>query len=101
MASFLNPFVNMSPGRNMTTSELVMALRLNLAAEEEAVSTYMSHAAATDHVLAKKVLIDIADEERVHAGEFLRLIQILTKDEDGFLAKGRGEVDETEHNLPA
>ena len=33
-------------------------------------------------------------EERVHAGEFMRLIAILTGDEDKFLAKGKKEVDE-------
>jgi uncharacterized protein len=38
-------------------------------------------------------LKDIADEERVHAGEFMRLIAILTGDEDKFLEKGKKEVD--------
>ena len=39
------------------------------------------------------MLIDIADEERVHAGEFARLIAILTGDEDDLLRKGSLEVD--------
>jgi uncharacterized protein len=54
---------------------------------------YLSHADATDNALAKAVLIDIANEERVHAGEFARLIAVLTKDEDEFLDKGAREVD--------
>ena len=94
MASFMNPFVDMVPERKMSIAELVMALRMDMAAEEEAINTYIAHAEATDHVLAKKVLKDIADEERVHAGEFLRLIQLITKDEDKFMAKGKKEVDE-------
>jgi len=98
MAAFMNPFVDMVPERKMSNAELVMALRLNLAAEEEATNTYLAHAQATDHLLAKKVLVDIADEERVHAGEFLRLIQILTGDEDKLLAKGKHEVDDLEKN---
>ena len=38
--------------------------------------------------------MDIADEERVHAGEFLRLLRELAPDEDKFYAKGAGEVEE-------
>ena len=82
------------PGRKLTDSELLRALRLNLSAEQEAIHLYMAHADATDNELAKKVLIDIANEERVHAGEFQRLINILAKDEEAFLAEGAEEVDE-------
>jgi uncharacterized protein len=67
---------------------------LNLSAEEEAVHLYLSHADATDNELAKKVLMDIADEERVHKGEFQRLINILSKEEEAFLAKGAQEVND-------
>jgi uncharacterized protein len=94
MAEFSNPFVGNVPDRKMTLEELVRAMRLNVAAEEDATSLYMAHAEATDHPLAKKVLIDIANEERVHVGEFNRLIQILTGDEDTWFAHGAAEVDE-------
>jgi rubrerythrin len=94
MPEFLNPVPGMVPARKLTLAELIRAIRLDLAAEHEAVHLYMAHADATDHPLAKKVLIDIADEERVHAGEFARLISILTKDEDKLLAEGAEEVDE-------
>ena len=39
-------------------------------------------------------LKDIADEERVHAGEFLRLLKELSSDEEKFYAEGAGEVEE-------
>jgi rubrerythrin len=94
MPEFSNPFSGMVPDRKLTTEELIRAIRLNIAAEHEAIHLYMAHADATDHPLAKKVLIDIANEERVHAGEFGRLLSILTGDEDKFLAEGAGEVDE-------
>jgi len=94
MPEFVNPFTGVVPGRKMTDSELLRALRLNIAAEQEAIHLYMAHADATDNELAKKVLIDIANEERVHAGEFQRLINILAKDEEAFLAEGAEEVDE-------
>ncbi|MGB6838117.1 MAG: ferritin family protein [Dehalococcoidia bacterium] len=94
MPEFLNPFSGKVPDRKLTLEELTRAIRLDLAAEHEAVHLYMAHAEATDHPLAKKVLIDIANEERVHAGEFARLLSILTEDEDKFLAEGAQEVDE-------
>jgi uncharacterized protein len=93
MPEFVNPFSGKVPDRKLTIEELVRALRLDLAAEHEAVHTYLSHADATDNELAKAVLIDIANEERVHAGEFARLISLLTGDEDELLHKGALEVD--------
>lgn len=93
MPQFLDPFPGVIPGRKMTEAELVRALRLNLSAEQEAVHLYLSHADATDNELAKAVLRSIADEERVHVGEFLRLISILAPDEPQLLAEGAGEVN--------
>lgn len=101
MPDFTKPFSGNVPGRMMTHEELVRAMRLNVAAEEEATFLYMAHAEATDNPLAKKVLIDIANEERVHVGEFNRLIQILTGDEDRWLAEGAAEVDEMAAALPS
>ena len=94
MPEFTNPFSGIVPQRKLTDSELARALRLDLAAEEEAVHIYESHADATDNKLAQTVLRDIADEERVHVGEFQRLINILLKDEEEFLAEGAEEVNE-------
>jgi rubrerythrin len=98
MPEFLNPFSGMVP-RKMTKGELIRALRLNLAAELEAVHLYVAHAEATDDQLAKKVLLDIANEEREHAGEFLELIKRLAPDEEGFLEAGRREVEEMAEGL--
>ncbi len=94
MPEFVNPFSGKVPDRKLTHEELVRAIRLNVAAEEEAIHLYMAHADATDHALAKKVLIDVANEERQHVGEFQRLLQILTGDEDKWLAEGADEVNE-------
>jgi rubrerythrin len=96
MPEFVNPFSGKVPERKLTNGELIRAIRLNIAAEEEAIHLYMAHADATDHPLAKKVLIDVANEEREHVGEFSRLLQILTGDEDKWLANGEKEVKEME-----
>jgi rubrerythrin len=94
MPDFLNPFSGNVPDRKLTNEELIRALRLNIAAEYEAIFLYMAHADATDHPLAKKVLVDVANEEREHVGEFQRLIEILADDEDQFVSAGREEVNE-------
>jgi rubrerythrin len=65
-----------------------------VAAEYEATQLYMQLAESTDNKLAVAVLKDIADEERVHAGEFLRLLRELVPDEEKFYAKGAQEVKE-------
>jgi rubrerythrin len=93
MPQFANPFTGNVPDRKLTAEELIRAIRLDLAAEEEAIHQYMAQADVAEHALAKKVLVDIANEERQHVGEFQRLLQILTGDEDTFLAEGASEVD--------
>ena len=94
MPEFTNPFIGITPERKLTDSELARALRLDLAAEEEAIHIYEAHADATDNKLAKKVLKDIANEEREHVGEFQQLLNILLKDEEKFLKEGSKEVNE-------
>lgn len=94
MPEFVNPFSGAIPDRTLTFGELTRALRLSQAAELEAVHLYEAIADATDNALAAEVLRDIANEERVHAGEFQRLLSILLPDEDALLAQGAQEVDE-------
>jgi rubrerythrin len=99
MPEFVNPFSGLAPGRKMTRRELTRAIRLTLSAEEEAVHLYEALADAADDALAKEVLQDIANEERVHAGEFQRLLNILLPDEEKFMAEGAAEVDEAAEEL--
>jgi rubrerythrin len=94
MAEFINPFSGMVPDRKLTDRELARAIRMALAAEEEAVHMYEALADASDNPLAAKVLQDVADEERVHAGEFQELLRILLPDEQPLLQKGSAEVKE-------
>lgn len=101
MPEFVKPFSGVVPGRKITKRELTRAIRLSLSAEEEAVHLYEALADATDNALAKEVLQDIANEERVHVGEFQRLLSILLPDEDKFMADGAAEVDEMAQKFSA
>ncbi len=94
MPEFVNPFSGVIPGRKLSARELTRSIRLSLSAEEEAVHLYEALADATDNELAKAVFQDIANEERIHVGEFQRLLNILLPDEEAYLKKGAAEVDE-------
>jgi rubrerythrin len=94
MPEFGNPFSGMASARKLTDTELIRAIRFMISAEYEAVQLYMQLAESTDNKLAKDVLADIADEERVHAGEFLRLLHELAPDEQKLYDKGIEEVQE-------
>jgi rubrerythrin len=93
MPDFGNPFSGLSAGRMLTEQELIRAIRFMIAAEYEAVQLYLQLAESTDNKLAIEVLKDIADEEKVHAGEFLRLLKELAPDEEKFYAEGAREVE--------
>ncbi|MFA7232080.1 MAG: ferritin family protein [Victivallaceae bacterium] len=94
MPDFGNPFSGLAKDRKLTDAELVRAIRFMVAAEYEAIQLYLQLAESTDNKLAVEVLKDIADEEKVHAGEFLRLLKELDKNEEKFYAEGAKEVEE-------
>ena len=94
MPVFGSPFSGSASDRKLTDEELIRAIRFMVAAEYEAAQLFMQLAESTDNKLAAEVLKDIADEERVHAGEFLRLLRELAPDEEKFYAEGAKEVEE-------
>jgi rubrerythrin len=94
MPEFGNPFSGLKKNRKLTSEELIRAIRFMIAAEYEAIQLYMQLAESTDNKLAQDVLKDIADEERIHAGEFLRLLKELAPDEEKFYIEGAKEVEE-------
>jgi rubrerythrin len=94
MPDFGTAFSGLASDRKLTHEELIRAIRFMIAAEYEAIQLYMQLAESTDNQLAIDVLKDIADEERVHAGEFLKLLHQLAPDEQKFYAEGSEEVEE-------
>ena len=94
MPEFGSPFSGLAKEKKITHEELIRAIRFMIAAEYEAIQLYMQLAESTDNELAKDVLADIADEEKVHAGEFLRLLKELSPDEQKFYDEGAKEVEE-------
>lgn len=90
MPELTKPF-QLVPERKLSKVELVAAIRQAIIAEHDATAQYTLQAEATDDPFVRKVLLDIADEERVHIGELEAVLEYLT-DEEKFLEKGRREV---------
>ena len=94
MPEFGNPFSGLAKDRKLSQAELIRAIRFMIAAEYEAVQMYIQLTESIDNKIAIEVLKDIADEERVHAGEFLRLLHYLAPDEQKYYEEGFEEVEE-------
>ena len=94
MPEFCSPFSVLKSDRKLTQEELVRAIRFMIAAEYEAIQLYQQTAESTENKLAKEVLIDIANEEKEHAGVFLRLLRELDPEEENFYKEGYDEVEE-------
>ncbi|MGD9948202.1 MAG: ferritin family protein [Desulfobulbus sp.] len=94
MPQFSTAFSGLANDKKLTNEELIRAIRFMIASEYEATQLYMQLAESTDNKLAIAVLKDIAEEELVHAGEFLRLLKELAPDEDKLYSKGAKEVKE-------
>jgi len=69
-------------------------LRLAMIAELDAISLYEQLAAVTDNKNIKKVLLDVAKEEKTHAGEFQTLLLKEDREQAEELEKGKEEVEE-------
>ena len=94
MPEFCNPFTVKKDDRKLTKEELIRSIRFMIAAEYEAIQLYQQTAESADNQLAKEVLLDIANEEKEHAGEFLRLLRELDPEEEKFYQEGYEEVEE-------
>ncbi len=79
-----------------TKEEIRMAIRNDIAAEIDAMNFYLTQASLIDDDLVRKVLLDIAMEEKVHLGEFLTLLKKLDDEQVKAIEKGEEEVKEME-----
>lgn len=69
-------------------------LRVGIIAELDAISLYEQLAAMTKSENIKKVLLDIAREEKTHVGEFEELLNRIDKEQVRESEKGKKEVEE-------
>ncbi len=69
-------------------------LRLGMIAELDAISLYEQLAAMTENENIKKILLDIAKEEKTHVGEFETLLFQIDEEQQKELNEGKREVEE-------
>lgn len=69
-------------------------LRLAMIAELDAISLYEQLAAATEDEKIRRILLDVAKEEKTHMGEFQALLLIEDGEQIQELEKGKEEVEE-------
>ncbi len=96
MPEFVNAFSGLAAKRKLTHSELVRSIRFMVAAEYEAIQLYEQLAESTENCLARKVLLDITQEEKEHVGEFQRLLRELAPEDEAFYREG---IEETEQAI--
>jgi rubrerythrin len=69
-------------------------LRISIMAELDAVSLYEQMANITENEDLKAVLLDVAQEEKTHVGEFQTMLLRLDEEQVKELEKGKKEVEE-------
>jgi len=69
-------------------------LRVGVIAELDAINLYEQLASMTQNENIKKILLDIAKEEKAHVGEFQALLLLEDKEQEKELEEGKEEVEE-------
>ena len=77
MPQFGSPSSELASSKKLTDADLVTAVRFMVASESEATQLYAQLAESTDNQLAVEVLGEMAGEQLVRVGAFLRLLREL------------------------
>ncbi len=85
MPEFSTPFQGNKCDRKLSKEELIRAIRFSIASEFEAIQLYEQLKDSIDNTESKKLLDEIAHDERVHVGNFAYLLETLSeKDKEDF-----------------
>jgi len=84
------PIILESVGKEDMDKEI---LRAGVIAELDAITLYEQMAAITKNKGIKTILLDIANEEKTHVGEFLTLLIRKDKEQKVEMEKGKKEVE--------
>lgn len=93
MPEFSTPFNGNKYERKLTQEELIRAVRFSIASEYEAIQLYEQLAESIDNQDAIRLLKEIAGDEKVHVGNFLHLLKILSNDEVNAYKDGWHEAE--------
>jgi len=85
--------LELPPKRELSKEEIAEAIRLNIIAELDAINLYEQLANYISDDKVKKVFLDIAKEEKTHAGEFMALLKMFDAEQASELLSGAKEVE--------
>lgn len=92
MSEFSNPFAGNKFERKLSKEELIRAIRFSIASEFEAIQLYEQLKESIDCEQSKKMLEEIAGDEKEHVGNFLRLLKYLAPEEEQYYKDGWSEA---------
>lgn len=92
MPEFATPFSCKKSDRKLTKEELIRAIRFSISAEFESIQLYEELKESIDDENAKKLLNEISDDEKVHVGNFLHLLIMLSPEEEDYYKEGCEEA---------
>ncbi len=93
MPEFSTPFSTKKSDRKLTKEELIRAIRFSIASEYEAIQLYEEIKESIDDEKSKKLLDEIAEDEKIHVGNFLYLLKILDPEESELYGEGVEEAE--------
>lgn len=79
---------------NLNREETIRAIRVSIKAEIDAVHLYDMIAEATEDERVAEIMRDVAQEERVHIGEFLKLLGEVYPEEISDYNRGAEEAED-------
>lgn len=92
MPDFATPYSCKVSERKLNKKELIRAIRFSIASEYEAIQLYEEIEESIDNTEAKRLLKEISEDEKKHAGNFLHLLEILAPKEQKFYETGMLEA---------
>jgi len=84
-------FFHNIPGRSKLSNTDI--LRASIMAELDAINLYEGFADVVENDAIRNILLDIAEEEKIHVGEFQHLLVRVDEDYRNAMDIGRVEVD--------
>lgn len=83
-----------NPSKKLNDEELLRAIKFAIVSEFEAIQIYQQIADATENLGAKRVMLDIAREEKQHVGELSELLKVLAPYDEEEYKEGAKETVE-------
>lgn len=83
-----------TPVKKLSEVEMLRAIKFGIASEFEAIQLYQQIMESTSNEDVKKVLTDISNDEKHHAGALYKLLEVLSPEDEKEYAHGVQEAIE-------